>query len=101
MPLFRPFRGRPIVVVSGLPRSGTSMAMRMLEAGGVPLLTDRQRPADEDNPHGYYEYEPVKTLAEQRDLAWLKQAEGRAVKIVSSLLTWLPEGHRYRVIFMR
>ena len=94
-------RGRPIVVVSGLPRSGTSMAMAMLEAGGLPLLTDRRRAADEHNPRGYFELEPVKGLAHGGDAAWLAEARGRAVKIVSFLLTYLPETYDYRVIFMR
>ena len=94
-------RGKPIVVVSGLPRSGTSMAMRMLEAGGVPILTDRVRKADSSNPHGYFELEAVKHLGKPSDLSWLDGARGKAVKIVSSLLTWLPETYDYRVIFMR
>jgi len=100
--LFRRLRrGRPIVVVSGLPRSGTSMMMRMLNAGGVPILTDGQRVADPSNPAGYYEFEPVKNLARDSNPAWLDQARGKAVKIVSPLLSWLPETHDYRVIFMR
>lgn len=93
--------GHPIVVVSGLPRSGTSVAMRMLEAGGVPLLVDGLRSADISNPHGYYEYEPVKDLENSGDAPWLKDARGKAVKIISFLLTWLPEDYDYRVIFMR
>jgi hypothetical protein len=87
-----------IVVVSGLPRSGTSLMMKMLEAGGVPLLTDGVREADEDNPEGYYEFEPVKDL--ERDASWLPRARGRAVKIISQLLPGLPPGHEYRVVFM-
>jgi hypothetical protein len=94
-------RGAPVVVVSGLPRSGTSMMMRMLAAGGMPLLTDDLRAADGNNPHGYFEFEPVKRLAEGSASDWLDLAQGRAVKIVSLLLTWLPETHDYRVIFMR
>ena len=96
--------GEPIVVVSGLPRSGTSMAMRMLDAGGMPILTDGVRLADESNVHGYYELEAVKHLHDRHggvDTAWLKTARGKAVKIVSFLLTWLPETYDYRVIFMR
>jgi len=88
-----------IVVVSGLPRSGTSMMMRMLEAGGVPVLTDRLRTADEDNPEGYYEYERVKQIEE--DQGWLTQAKGHAVKMVSALLEHLPPDYRYKVVFMR
>lgn len=94
----------PIVIVSGLPRSGTSMAMRMLGAGGMPMLTDEVRGADDSNVHGYYELETVKHLLnrhEAHDTVWLKPASGKAVKIVSFLLTWLPETYDYRVIFMR
>jgi hypothetical protein len=94
-------RGRPIVVVSGLPRSGTSMAMRMLDAGGMGVLTDGLRAADPSNPHGYYELERVKELDKGGDVAWLADARGRAVKIISLLLTYLPESYDYQVIFMR
>ena len=100
--LVRRFRyGAPIVVVSGLPRSGTSMAMKMLAAGGMPILTDGIRQADESNPRGYYELEAVKELHTQQDTAWLADARGKAVKVVSFLLTWLPEGYNYRVVFMQ
>ena len=92
--------GRPIVVVSGLPRSGTSLAMKMLDAGGLPVVTDGVRVADVSNPNGYYELERVKGLERRRDVAWLGDARGKAVKIVSFLLTWLPETYDYRVIFM-
>lgn len=92
--------GRPIVVVSGLPRSGTSMMMRMLEAGGIPAVTDGVRTADDSNPVGYFEFEPVKGLDKRGDQAWLPAARGKAVKIISFLLTWLPEDHNYQVIFM-
>jgi hypothetical protein len=92
--------GQPIVVVSGLPRSGTSMMMRMLAAGGVPPLVDGVREADLSNPNGYFEFEPVKGLDKGGDQAWLPTARGRAVKIISQLLTWLPETYDYRVIFM-
>ena len=88
-----------ITVVSGLPRSGTSMMMQMLAAGGLPVLTDGRRSADADNPLGYYEYEAVKSLAQ--DASWLACARGKAVKIVSALLAHLPDGYDYRVIFMR
>ncbi|MCB9841470.1 MAG: sulfotransferase family protein [Phycisphaeraceae bacterium] len=88
----------PIMVVSGVPRSGTSMLMRMLDAGGIPLLTDGQRTADEDNPRGYYELEAVKATA--RDAAWVAAAPGKGVKVIHALLPALPPGHRYRVIFM-
>lgn len=89
-----------IVVVSGLPRSGTSMMMKMLEAGGIPVLTDHEREADEDNPKGYFEYERVKKLKEGDD-AWLPQAKGKVVKVIAALLTELPPSYEYEVIFMR
>jgi hypothetical protein len=88
-----------ICIVSGLPRSGTSMMMNALEAGGLPVLVDGIRSADEDNPRGYYELEQVKKIAQ--DSAWLTQARGKAVKMISYLLAGLPRGHRYKVIFMR
>ena len=93
--------GRPIVVVSGLPRSGTSMAMKMLHAGGLEVMTDGLRAADESNPKGYFELEAVKELDKSGNLAWLKDARGKVVKIISFLLTWLPEQHDYRVVFMQ
>ena len=92
--------GRPIVVVSGLPRSGTSLAMRMLDVGGLPVMTDGLRHADLSNPNGYYELERVKTLEARGDARWLADARGKAVKIISFLLTWLPETYDYRVVFM-
>lgn len=91
---------QPIYIVSGLPRSGTSMMMSMLQAGGVPILTDGERVADEDNPKGYFELERVKKLA-SGDVAWLPEAEGKAVKIISDLLQFLPKDIPCRVIFMR
>lgn len=87
-----------ITVVSGLPRSGTSMMMRMLQAGGMPLLVDGIRGADPDNPEGYYEFERVKELSS--DKGWLGDAEGKAVKVVSLLLYELPPDREYRVVFM-
>jgi broad-specificity NMP kinase len=88
-----------VTVVSGLPRSGTSMMMKMLEAGGMEVLTDKIRTPDEDNPKGYYEFERVKKLPE--DQAWLQEAKGRVVKIISRLLLHLPPQYAYKVIFMR
>jgi hypothetical protein len=89
----------PVIVVSGLPRSGTSMMMAMLAAGGVPLLYDDHRPADDSNPRGYHEYEPVKRIREET--AWLHAARGRAVKIIHVFLDALPAEPPCRVIFMR
>ena len=88
-----------IVVVSGLPRSGTSMMMKILEAGGVEGVVDGIRGADEDNPEGYFEFEPVKRLKEGS--AWLAEARGKGIKVISRLLGDLPPGHLYKVIFMR
>ncbi|MBI5915888.1 MAG: alkaline phosphatase family protein [Bacteroidetes bacterium] len=87
-----------IVVVSGLPRSGTSMMMQMLEAGGMAVFTDRERQADESNLRGYYEHEAVKNLAKNK--SWLPQASGKAVKVIAHLLPHLPVNWRYKVIFM-
>ncbi len=88
-----------ITIVSGLPRSGTSMMMKILEAGGLEIVTDNIRKANEDNPHGYYEYEKVKTIKE--DTSWLKETRGKAVKMISQLLFDLPPNERYKVIFMQ
>ncbi|MEE8391122.1 MAG: sulfotransferase [Anaerolineae bacterium] len=88
-----------ITIVSGLPRSGTSMMMKMLEAGGMQILTDNIRTADEDNPKGYYELEQVKQV--EHDQSWLPDAHGKAVKMISALLKHLPQGYTYKVIFMR
>lgn len=88
-----------IVIVSGLPRSGTSMMMKMLEAGGIGVIIDNIRKADEDNPKGYYEFEDVKKIKE--DVSWLRGAQGKAVKMVSMLLYELPVQYNYKVIFMR
>ncbi|MBL7161227.1 MAG: sulfotransferase [Anaerolineales bacterium] len=90
----------PIIIVSGLPRSGTSMVMKMLEAGGIPPLTDHIRTADDDNPKGYYEFERAKKLKEG-DMAWLPEAQGKVVKVIGALLVDLPPGYEYRVLFMR
>lgn len=90
---------RPVVViVSGLPRSGTSMLMQMLEAGGVPLLQDGLRPADADNPRGFFELEAVKRL--ETEPGFLAQAVGRAVKVVAPLLKALPPHYAYRILFI-
>ncbi len=88
-----------VTLVSGLPRSGTSMMMRMLEAGGLDILTDRRRTPDEDNPYGYYELEDVKKIKDSDD--FLDRAEGKALKMVSVLLYDLPPHKRYKIIFMR
>lgn len=91
---------QPIIVVSGLPRSGTSLMMKMLEAGGLTTLTDNLRLADDDNPKGYYEFERVKQL-DKGDATWLAEAPGKVVKIISALLRHLPPTYNYQVIFMQ
>ena len=88
-----------VTIVSGLPRSGTSMMMQSIEAGGIEALTDNIREADVDNPKGYYEYEPVKKTKE--DPSWLDGARGKVVKMVYKLLYDLPQDRQYRVVFMR
>ncbi len=101
----QPFKIQPIeaakviTVVSGLPRSGTSMMMQMLQAGGLPLLTDAQRVADDSNPKGYWEYAKVKTLSQ--DNTWLGEAQGQVVKIIAQLLPELSADYHYRIIFMQ
>lgn len=87
-----------IAVVSGLPRSGTSMMMQMITAGGLVPMTDKIRAADGDNPRGYYELEAVKKTKE--DASWLKDADGKVVKIISKLIYDLPPTHEYRVVFL-
>jgi len=99
--LTRKSRGEPIVVVSGLPRSGTSMMMRMLEAGGIAPFTDGERSADIDNPEGYYEYRRVMDLEKDPDRSWVRQARGRALKVISFLLRHLPNDNAYRIVYMR
>ena len=89
-----------ITVVSGLPRSGTSMMMKMLEAGGMKPYTDNIRTPDDDNPKGYYEFERVKKLPDG-DTMWLPEARGKAVKVISALLEHLPADYTYRVLFMQ
>ena len=86
-----------VIIVSGLPRSGTSMMMKAIEAGGIEPIVDHIRKADEDNPKGYYEFEPVKKTKE--DASWLKDASGKVVKMVYRLLYDLPDDYQYRVVF--
>jgi hypothetical protein len=89
----------PVYIISGLPRSGTSMMMQILQAGGLEVLTDHVRTADEDNPKGYYEFERVKKLKDG-DTHWVKEAQGKVVKIISALLEYLPKDQNYKTIFM-
>jgi hypothetical protein len=87
-----------IIIVSGLPRSGTSLMMQMLESGGVEVVTDNVRTPDMDNPRGYCELEKVKKI--KQDASWLPQARGKAFKMVSQLLYDLPSSEQYRILFM-
>ena len=100
--LIKPFQKttkKPIVIVSGLPRSGTSMMMKMLAEGGLPVLTDELRRADDDNPNGYFELEVVRKLKEG-NFEWLEGAHGKVVKVISALLEHLPPQYSYKIIFM-
>jgi hypothetical protein len=93
--------GEPLVIVSGLPRSGTSMMMHMLEAGGLPIMTDGARSADVDNPKGYFEHERIKDLEREMDKSYLRAGRGKALKVISFLIPHLPDENDYRVVFMR
>jgi hypothetical protein len=88
-----------ITIVSGLPRSGTSLMMQMLAAGGMPALSDGERKADTDNPKGYLEWERVKQLPKNPGL--IAEAEGKVVKVISQLILALPDGHEYKIVFMQ
>jgi hypothetical protein len=91
--------GRKVItIVSGLPRSGTSLMMQMLRAGGMTLLTDHERKADDDNPRGYCEWEPAKLLP--KEPGRIDEAEGKAVKVISQLLMSIPPGREYKIVFM-
>lgn len=92
------YRENQIVIVSGLPRSGTSLMMQMLAKGGVEILTDENRKADTSNPKGYYEYDPVMSI--HKDNSWLDLAQNKGVKVVAPLLKYLSPKYRYKIIFM-
>ena len=93
-----PSEPREFLIVSGLPRSGTSLMMQMLVAGGLESMQDDLRPPDEDNPRGYYEWQEIKKLP--RNPRLIEKAHGRVTKVVSMLLPFLMSAHRFRVIFM-
>ena len=93
--------GDDVIVVSGLPRSGTSMMMKMLDAAALPIMTDNERAADEDNPKGYFEYARVKDLKDEADKSWVREARGQVLKVISHLLETLPNENFYRVILVR
>jgi hypothetical protein len=85
-----------IYIVSGLPRSGTSMMMKMLEAGGLPVLVDADNPSTDVNPGGAYAYE--KTKCPPYD--WMGESEGKAVKVTAHFIQLLPPEYRYKIIYM-
>jgi len=93
--------GDDIIVVSGLPRSGTSMLMNMLASGGLSGVTDQVRVSDSDNPKGYFEDERVKDMENDRDKSWLRNVRGKTLKVISHLLKQLPEDNYYKVILLR
>jgi hypothetical protein len=88
-----------VYIVSGLPRSGTSMMMSMLNSGGLEIVTDNLRIADNNNPKGYFEFERVKKL-QDGDNSWVKDARGKVVKVISALIKYLPDNYQYKIIFM-
>jgi predicted AlkP superfamily phosphohydrolase/phosphomutase/tetratricopeptide (TPR) repeat protein len=92
--------GKTFVLVSGLPRSGTSLMMQLLESGGLPAMTDKERAPDVDNPRGYYEWEAIKQIGKQPELLDDEAVNGRAIKCISMLLPRMPAQHHYKVIFM-
>lgn len=93
-----PCSPRTFFIVSGLPRSGTSLMMQMLAAGGLEPMTDRERAADEDNPEGYYEWEAIKRIG--KNPGALAEADGKVIKVITALIPALPPQNRYRVVFM-
>ena len=93
--------GDDVIVVSGLPRSGTSMMMKMLDASALSIMSDNERAADEDNPKGYFEYVRVKDLKDEADKSWVREARGQVLKVISHLLESLPDENFYRVILVR
>ncbi len=95
-----PKSGKTFVLVSGLPRSGTSLMMQLLATGGLPVMTDGERAADIDNPRGYYEWEAIKRIAKEPELLDDDALNGRAIKCISMLLPQMPAKHSYKVIFM-
>ncbi len=99
--LFAGDRGEPIVIVSGLPRSGTSMMMNMLHGGGLSVMSDGEREADIDNPKGYFEYERVKDLETETDKSYVREGRGKVLKVISFLIKDLPDDNDYDIIFMR
>ena len=93
------YQENQVTIVSGLPRSGTSLMMQMLDKGGLDILQDQLREADISNPKGYYEYKPVMSL--YKDNSWLSKGQDKAVKVVAPLLKYLDSTLRYKIVFMR
>ena len=93
--------GDPVIIVSGLPRSGTSMLMKMLDATGLPIMTDHERTADEDNPKGYFEYARIMDLKQETDKSWVREARGKVLKVISHLLEDLPDENFYKIVLIR
>jgi hypothetical protein len=91
-------KDQEFVIVSGLPRSGTSLMMQMLRAGGLEPMTDGHRAPDEDNPEGYWEWEEIRQLP--RNPLLIEKAHGKAVKVIAALLPALPPKHTYKILFM-
>jgi tetratricopeptide (TPR) repeat protein/arylsulfatase A-like enzyme len=100
-PIIAATANRTFTIVSGLPRSGTSLMMQMLAAGGLPPKTDGIREADVDNPAGYLEWEEIKRIGQDPSLLDAPDLDKKAIKVISALLTSLPKVHNYRVIYMR
>lgn len=94
----KPYQHNSTTIVSGLPRSGTSMVMQILEAGGMQILQDHFRTPDEDNPRGYFEFELVKQL--KADSSWLDRSGGKAIKVIYALLPFLPSCYEYNILYL-
>ena len=94
-----PSSAQYITIVTGLPRSGTSLMMKILDEGGLETVQDNIRQADIDNPNGYYEFEKVKKI--KQDSSWLPETQGKVFKMVSMLLFHLPPTYKYKLVFMR
>jgi predicted AlkP superfamily phosphohydrolase/phosphomutase/tetratricopeptide (TPR) repeat protein len=92
--------GKVFTLVSGLPRSGTSLMMQMLASGGLPPKTDGERAADIDNPEGYFEWEAIKNVGRKPQIMDEPGLDRKAIKVISMLLQLMPYQHEYKIIFM-
>jgi hypothetical protein len=88
-----------IIIVTGLPRSGTSLMMQIFDKSNISVLTDGKREKDISNPEGYYELEAVKGIV--KDNSFLKDASGKVVKIVAPLTIFIDKSLKYKAVFMR